>query len=437
MASARIDRAVSHVDPRDTAASPASARANDTSGQHPLPEGRHARGGDGEWPRNRSSIPGVRLSVRLLGIATSSAIERLASAVERSVDGKAVRNAVLHVDAPSAGIVGTWAHGIADERDGRAMRPDTPFLSASIGKLAMAATALDLVAAGLISLDASISTWVAKDVLAGLPIAGGAPAIERVTVRMLLANRSGLPDYYDATVHPSADGAPSISELVLSEPHRTWTRDQLIDYVRVHYQPFAAPGERFLYSDLNWDLLGLVFEGATQQPFHAVVHERVLDPLSMAHTWYHAFEPAPEGVGGYADVFAADTNLARLPSLTVDQAGGGLVSTAEDLGRLMRGLGSGRPIGLDVLGSDWTEDAMSRGLDYGYGTWRWRPRRIFFALWRLPHLVGVSGSNNSFAYMTSKRDVITGTMNQTDDPSRHVRFVLSKVMPVLARAKTS
>ena len=89
----------------------------------------------------------------------------------------------------------------------------------------------------------------------------------------------------------------------------------------------------------------------------------------------------------------------------------------------------------DQLATDWTEDAMSRGLDYGYGTWRWRPGRVFFLARQLPQLVGVSGSTNSFAYLTAKGDVITGTLDQADDPSRHVRFILSQVLPVLQRAK--
>ena len=45
----------------------------------------------------------------------------------------------------------------------------------------------------------------------------------------------------------------------------------------------------------------------------------------------------------------------------------------------------------------------------------------------------MSGSTNSFAYRTAKGDVITGTLDQADDPSRHVRFILSKVLPVLQR----
>lgn len=367
-------------------------------------------------------------------IDSNKAMAKLDGAVAKSVDGAVVRNAVLHVDAPRVGIHGTWAHGIADALVAAPMRPDTPFISASVGKIAMAAAAFALTDAGAIDLDASITNWIAKGVLAGLPVVGGDPALDEITPRMLLANRSGLPDYFETDVHPSADGSPGIVKLLVSAPERAWTRDQLLAYAREHFGPFAAPGEKFLYSDLNWDLLGLVFEGATDRPFHAVVREHVLDPLGMSRTWYHAFEPRPDGVDGFADVFVGDANLARAPSLSVDQAGGGLANTAEDLGKLIRGLVAGNPVSLDALGTDWTEDGISRGLDYGYGTWRWRPGRIFFAMARFPHLVGVSGSNNSYAYVTAKGDVLTGTMNQADDPSRHPKFILSKVIPTLSRA---
>lgn len=47
----------------------------------------------------------------------------------------------------------------------------------------------------------------------------------------------------------------------------------------------------------------------------------------------------------------------------------------------------------------------------------------------------MSGSTNSFAYLTAKGEVITGTFDQGDDPSRHVRFMLSKVLTFLQRAK--
>jgi D-alanyl-D-alanine carboxypeptidase len=373
--------------------------------------------------------------INLFGLDPADAMAKLQDALERSVDGESVRNAALHVDAPRLKVERTWAGGIADERDGRPMRPETPFLSASIGKLAVAATTFALVGDGVLDLDAPIAEVLARAVLEGLPVVGGDPAIARISARMLLANRSGLPDYYDDKVHPTADGAPSVGKLMMTEPERRWTREGLIDYTRDHYAPFAAPGERFLYSDLNWDLLGLVLEGVTGRSFHQVVRERVLDPLAMTQTWYHAFEPRPAEVPDYADAFIGDANIARVPALSLDGAGGGLATTAADLGRLIRGVQGGRPVPLDRLATDWTQDAMSRGLDYGYGTWRWRPGRIFFPAFQLPEMVGVSGSTNSFAYLTGKGDVITGTLDQGDDPSRHVRFMLSKLLPVLQRAK--
>ena len=241
--------------------------------------------------------------MKLFGLDPADAMDKLQTALERSVDGGSVRNAVLHVDAPRLGAQRTWADGVADGRDGRPMRPETPFLSASIGKLAVAAAVFALVDEGTLDLDAPIAAVLARDVLEGLPVAGGEDAITRISARMLLANRSGLPDYYDDQAHPTVDGAPSVAELMLTEPERRWTRDQLLDYVREHYAPFASPGERFLYSDLNWDLLGLVLESATGRPFHAVVRERVLEPLAMTHTWYHAFEPRPDDAPDFADAF--------------------------------------------------------------------------------------------------------------------------------------
>lgn len=368
----------------------------------------------------------------LFSIDADGVRARLAKSLRRVVDGRGVRNAALHVDAPRIGLNEGWATGIADARDGAPMTADVPFITASVGKIAMAATAFALADEGLVDLDAPISKWVARDVLAGLPVGGTTAAAHGVTPRRLMANRAGLPDYYDSDQHSARDGAPNVARLLVEEPDRSWTRDQLLAYAGDHYDGFAAPGEAFLYSDLGWDLLGLVFEGATGAAFHEVVRARVLDPLGLERTWYHAFEPAPAGLAPIADVFVGDVNLARAPCLSVDQAGGGLASTASDLARLVRGLADGS---LDRLATDWTPDAMRRGLDYGYGTWRWRPGRIFFALFQLPVLRGVSGSNNSFAYVTDAGDVLAGTLNQADDPSRHVKFALSQVVPVLHRAR--
>ena len=86
------------------------------------------------------------------------------------------------------------------------------------------------------------------------------------------------------------------------------------------------------------------------------------------------------------------------PSLSEDQAGGGLVTTAADLRSLLRGQVEGRPIAFTELETDFTVDAMHAGIDVGRCVLRIRPGGIFFALGGLPTLVGHSGATVVWAY---------------------------------------
>jgi D-alanyl-D-alanine carboxypeptidase len=383
----------------------------------------------------RWMLPFALLLTACGGLDPQAAADSLEQALVAAVEDDAVRHGVLLVDAPRKDLSGTWAAGVADAETGAAMTPDSPFLSASIGKLFVAATVFDLADDGVLGLDDPVSRWVPAAVLSGLPAHGGDAGFDAITLRMLLAHRSGLPDYFDTETHPAKDGAPGLAQLWVDEPDRTWSREQLLDYARQHWTAYAEPGEAFLYSDLNYDLLGLAIEGATRTPYPQVVRERVIDPLGLSHTWYHHAEPPPDGLPRHADAFYGDANLGRAQALSGDQAGGGLATTAGDLARFLRGLERGEPVALDRLATDWTPDALSRGLDYGYGAWRWRPGRIFFALGGLPELRGVSGSTNAFVYVTDDGTVVAGTFDQGDDPARHVQFVLSKVLGTVARVE--
>jgi D-alanyl-D-alanine carboxypeptidase len=345
-----------------------------------------------------------------------------------------LRNGVLLVDAPQLGVEGAWAAGVADARDGSEMTAATPFLSASVGKLFTAATVLSLAEEGLLSLDDSITEWLPPDVYSGIPVEGGDPALHEVTLRMLLDQRSGIPDYYESE---TTDGAPNVFELLVQEPDRVWTPQSLLAYTKAHFGPAGAPGDAFLYSDTNYDLLGMIVEEATGQPFHQAVAERVLRPLALQDTWYHAqTEPPRSGLAPWADVWVGDTNLARVPALSLDWAGGGLATTVGDLRTLMRALLDGRPVPLDAFQQEWTENAIAPGIDYAYGLWRIRPAGLFFLLRGYPDLYGISGSTGTFLYYVSEYDaVITGAFNQTDYTQETVRFLL-QVLALLGRVKS-
>ncbi|MCC6458161.1 MAG: serine hydrolase [Caldilineaceae bacterium] len=348
-------------------------------------------------------------------------------------DDDAVRNAVLRVEAPALGLSGVWAAGVADARSGAAMTDSTPFLSASIGKLFTAATVLALVEEGVLSLDDDVTLWLEPETYAGLPIEGGDAALREVTIRRLLGHRSGLPDYYEGK---TVDGAPNLKELLLLEPGRTWTPLEVLAYTKEHFPPAGIPGEVFTYSDTNYDLLGLIVEAATGQPFHEVVAAKVLRPLGLRETWYHTLTNPPDAdLAPYADVWLGNLNTAHTPILTLDWAGGGLATTTADLHLMLRSLLHGQPVDLERFQAEWTENAIASGVDYGYGLWCIRPAGLFFLFRGYPDIYGVSGSSGSFLYWIPEYDaVISGTLNQLDYAQKSVMFPI-QVLGILERVE--
>jgi len=392
-------------------------------------------------PSRRAGFIAV-LSLATLSLAASCAsydAHDAASALDDALlaavrDDGDVRHAAMWVDAPRHGIDHGFAHGVADAESARAMTVDTPFFAASTGKLFVAAAILSFVDEGALSLDDAVSERVPLASFAGLPVTGGDDALARVTIRQLLAHRSGLPDYFSGTSH---DGAPNVFALLVDNPARVWTRDDLFAYTRAHFAPIGAPGERFHYADTNYDLLGLVLEVLGGAPFHQVVRARVVDPLGLRHTWYHAFESPPDDTPPLADVFVDDANLKGAAALSADQAGGGLATTAGDLRLFVRALArkdAEKGSVLDRLATEFTDDAMHAGIDVGLCAWRIRPGGIFFALGGLPVLVGHSGATGVWAYYVPEHDaVLTGAVSQARWQEKHIEFLLSEVLPVLAR----
>jgi len=385
------------------------------------------------------------LSLSLVGLLAAcgpltpdDAAQQLQAAVTSAVSSRrgGARHGVLLVDAPRLGLSRTFVAGPADGATGAPLTSQTPFLAASVGKLFVAAAVTSLAKQGVLGLDDPLERWVAPAAFSGLPVEGGDAALAQVTLRQLLGHRSGLPDAFSGS--KARDGAPTIFALMKTSPERAWTRDAVLAYARAHFDPAGAPGAQFFYSDLNYDLLGLVLEAAGQAPWHEVVRRQVLAPLALVHTWYYNLEVAPEGAGELADVFAADVNLVRQPCLTADQAGGGLATTVGDLRDFLRGLEAGTPVSLDELGQDWSSNAIYSGIDYGHGLWRIRPGGVFFTMGGLPELRGVSGMTGSFVYLAAKEDaVVAGTFDQTQWDEEHVSFLLGDILPVLARVPVS
>ncbi|MBK8459185.1 MAG: beta-lactamase family protein [Micropruina sp.] len=154
-----------------------------------------------------------------------------------------------------------------DYRFGDATRP---FHAASVGKLVTAALVMQLCEADAVRPDTPVAAVLPAAELDGLFLPG-----DQVTLEHLLTHTSGVADYFDGKV---SSGVP-VSQGMVADPDRLWTPDDLLAVSRERQRPVGRPGQRFHYSDTGYVLLGRVLEVVTGDPFHDLVHRRVLTPL--------------------------------------------------------------------------------------------------------------------------------------------------------------
>lgn len=94
------------------------------------------------------------------------------------------------------------------------------------------------------------------------------------------------------------------------------------------------PGTRYLYSSYNWNLLSLAMEAASGVPFEIYMKEKVLTPLQMSHTIPDVSDSIPNKAVCYSPNGKQNLRLAATVNNYYKLAGGGYLSTSEDIARL-------------------------------------------------------------------------------------------------------
>ena len=213
------------------------------------------------------------------------------------------------------------------------MTPDTVFDLASLTKVVVTTTSvMILIDEGKIGLDDRVAAFI--------------PGFERngkenITVRHLLTHMSGL--------RPDVD---------LVEP---WSGSDTAIALAIEEVPTSAPGTRFIYSDINFFILGDIVRRVSGKPLDRFSHERIFAPLGMTDT---TFTP------GESSRIAPTADVTPLRGVVHDptarRMGGvaghaGLFSTAADLATFCRMiLGGGTYRGVRILSPLSLEKMTSR-----------------------------------------------------------------------------
>jgi uncharacterized protein YbbC (DUF1343 family)/CubicO group peptidase (beta-lactamase class C family) len=138
------------------------------------------------------------------------------------------------------------------------MTLDTIFDVASLTKpVATTTSVMILIEEGKIRLNDRVASFIPEFARYGK---------EGITVRHLLTHVSGL--------RPDVD---------LAEP---WTGADTAITLAVEEVPVAKPGERFIYSDINFFLLGEIVQRAAKKPLDVFARERIFGPLRMRDTMF-------------------------------------------------------------------------------------------------------------------------------------------------------
>ena len=230
----------------------------------------------------------------------------------------------------------TWSgvSGTVDLKRKVPMRRDHVLRVGSVTKTFTAVVILKLVEEGKLALDDPLAAWFPDY-----------PNAEGITVRQMLEHTSGLPDILETSV------------LMQSiPPWKNWQPQETVEIASrtpVHF----APGGGWWYSNTNYILLGMIAERVSGETMTALLHEMILEPLALGHTYFVPYEEPPSTL-----VPGWDRDLSHFPGMldvgprnlswpTAAYTSGALASNAEDLAAFFQGLFAGELL---------TEESMSQ-----------------------------------------------------------------------------
>lgn len=280
-----------------------------------------------------------------------------------------------------------WSEGFgwADVEQRVAVTPETLFRIGSISKPLTAAALGLLYEQGKLDLDAPVQRYVPS-----FP----KKAKGEVTPRLLAGHLAGIRHYRGDEFLLSRRYPNVLAGLEIF-------KDDTLLFV---------PGTHYSYSSYGWNLLSAVIEGASGEEFLSYMREHVLRPLGMRHTVADFTDSIILGRTRFYER-TEDGRVVNAPYVdnSYKWAGGGFLSTPEDLLRFANAHLEGRLLRPETVTLLWTSQRTTAGEETGYGMgWQARivnGRRV------VSHSGGSVGGNSWLWILPDERVVVAITAN--------------------------
>ncbi len=286
-----------------------------------------------------------------------------------------------------------WARGfgVADVENEVEARADTVYRIASISKPISATAVLQLVEKGKLGLDDPVTKHVPSFPDRGLGI----------TLRHLLTHTSGIRHYKEGEMDLK-DHFDSVEEAL-----EIFRNDPLL----------FTPGTKYSYSSYAYNLLGAVVESASGLTFEAYLKEHVWGPAGMTATRLeHQGDIVPRRSRQYVRRGGRVEN-APFADLSVKWAGGGIISTVEDLARFAIALDEGSLLKSSTLETMYEPMTLEDGsrTEYGLG---WDSQADETGRRWIAHGGGATGGSTYILRLPERRFAVAIAANVQDAGDR-------------------
>ncbi|MGV8965521.1 MAG: serine hydrolase domain-containing protein [Cellulomonas sp.] len=245
-------------------------------------------------------------------------------------------------------ITSVGARGVVRKGDGADVTPDTPFVLGSISKSFTALAVMQLVEAGQIDLDAELSQYL--DGFSGQP--AGA-----ITIRQLLSHTSGFSTLQGNSPAETGAGDPTGKDAL----------ERSVD-ARTDLIPADEPGQRWEYSNLNYEILGRLIEVVSAQEFQTYITANILEPVGMGHSFVADGLVHDAMATGHTPWFTTKRPIPEQPTDRATAPQGGIVASATDLARYLQMMMNGQDDVLSAQGKAlMIRPASAASPNYGLG----------------------------------------------------------------------
>lgn len=251
--------------------------------------------------------------------------------------------------------------GLGRVRPGsEAPSPQTPFFIGSTTKSFTALAVMQLVETRKVELDAPVQRYLPWFKVADTQTSA------QITVRHLLNQTSSLP------LLPSWQSLADFDD----RPDATEQQARALSTLEL-----ARPvGSSFEYSNINYNLLGLIIEAASGESYADYIQNHIFSPLEMNHSHSSKAAAKKDGLAvGHQTWFGIPIAVPDLPVPIGSLPSGQLISSAEDMGHyLIAQLNKGRFSGAQILSPDGIAElhrpaveAISAGVPLGHYGMGW------------------------------------------------------------------